>query len=258
MLTENHRKVLTSELMCQEQAVPEMADIVVVFHNQQEHLQTCLNRIAAGTTNYRLHLWDNASDSGCRKLALSARPATLIRRADNWGFVRPNNILAAETKSPYLILLNSDAFVLPGWKEALLGWLQRHPECGSVGFQGGRLTAGGFGGGDVHGECEYVHGWCVAVRRETIQSGLFDERFEFCHCEDSDLGLRLRAEGLVNYALHLRLADHVGSATMQSLGDDDRPRLARTFHENHAKFAAKWADRLPKHPTLAASVVNHR
>lgn len=208
----------------------------MVVHNQPDVVRRCLESLRDNTRNYKLYVWDNASDAETSGLIKNCH--RYHRSEKNVGFIIPNNRLAAEGDSPYIILLNSDTVVRPGWKESLIGHLENN-DTALVGFQGGIIDGRGVGVGTAYGDkIDYVAGWCMAMRRTTYEEhGLFDEQFEFAYAEDSDLSYRLKSRGLKIYALHLALVDHVGGATIKSLNDD---HIKVSFTENHKKFAAKW------------------
>lgn len=57
----------------------------------------------------------------------------LLRSAENTGFSGGNNMGIKSQRADYYLLLNSDAYVLPGAIEALLETARGHPEAGVVG-----------------------------------------------------------------------------------------------------------------------------
>jgi GT2 family glycosyltransferase len=162
---------------------------------------------------------DNASTDGTPQAVAEAAPgATLIEAAENLGFAAGSNRGAALASGHLLLLLNPDAVVAPGFRDAIelpvvegRGWAAWQ---GLVTTDGGRLVnsrggavhftgiawAGGAGepveDGDGAGiEPGFVSGACLAVPSAVFEdSGRLAEPF-FLYQEDVDLSLRLRLAG---------------------------------------------------------------
>ena len=221
---------------------PAEIDILMVAHNQPELVKNSLDSLKATTPDYHLYLYDNASDAETADILKSAdlRGGRLIRSEENLGFLKPNNILAAIGTSPYIILLNTDIYCLPGWWEPLIGCLQNYPDVGVTGYLGGCLNHQGVGTSPAWGyDVDYISGWCLAIRRDDYKKfGLFDEiNLEFAYCEDADLCFRLREAGLTTYAFGLNLVWHKGHATSLSI---DSKVLGGPFARNHAYMQRRW------------------
>ena len=238
---ERYRDEMILELRCMQSAQPASKDILIVIHNELPYVEKCIESVRQNTENYQLYLWDNASDSITRQYLKSIKDAVLVEHDENIGFGEPNNRLAAMGSGEYLILLNSDTLTFAGWAEALVGWLQQHPECAEVGFLGGLLDEDGKGGRATWGsKIDYVMGFCACISRETYQQyGLFDPVYKFAYCEDADLSLRLRSAEKDLHALHLMLIHHYENRTIRSVvskGVD----VDSTFTANHAILRDRW------------------
>jgi GT2 family glycosyltransferase len=222
-------------------------DILIVVRDQLDYLRQCIDSVQQFTRNFHLYIWDNGSGAATqaylRDLKLAHQGAVdVVRVESNRGCVEPNNQLAALGSGEYLILLNSDTKMSEGWDQAMIGWLQAHPECASVGYMGvvldeeGEYRTAGFGDG-----IDFVAGWCACISRATYQEfGLFDPHFQFSHWEDADLGLRLQAAGKSTYALHLGLVHHYWHKTTQALPAEEKIRLDRYAVDNFNYFRQKW------------------
>ena len=162
---------------------------------------------------------DNASSDGTPQAVAEAAPgATLIEAGENLGFAAASNRGAALASRDLLLLLNPDAVVGSGFRDAIelpltegRGWAAWQ---GLVTTDGGRLVnsrggavhftgiawAGGAGepveGGDGAGiEPGFVSGACLAVPSAVFEDiGGLAEPF-FLYQEDVDLSLRLRLAG---------------------------------------------------------------
>lgn len=197
-----------------------LATIVVVTFNSAKWLERQLMALEAqAEKSWRLIVIDNASRPEERPRA-SELPAsaTLIQSEVNIGFAAANNLAASHASSPYLALLNPDAFPEPGWLAALIATAQQYPEAAAIGSTqlrdgaadtfdgtGDVLHASGIAYRSNHGQpasspppLAETFSACAAamlIRRDAFEAvGGFDERF-FCYFEDIDLGFRLRLAG---------------------------------------------------------------
>jgi GT2 family glycosyltransferase len=238
-LPENCRKTLIKELTYEHTSKNVQKDIVIVVRNQYDSIAHCLESIKKNTTNYRLFIWDNASDTETQELLKSYNPHCLRRSDTNLGFIEPNNQLVALTSSPIIVLLNSDVHVRLGWDNALVGALSHYD---IVGYEGSLLDENGKGFYPAWGdEIDYVSGWCLAFSRQLYDHiGLFDnQHLKFAYCEDSDFCLRAKSAGYKVYALHLDYAFHEGSKTIKAVQYEQD--VTETFHQNHEYMRLKWS-----------------
>jgi len=243
-------EIIFQELYCQR--VYEMTgsndakDIIVVVHDQLDFVKKCIDSLYLNTKNFNLYLWDNNSMAPTREcleeVAKTNDNVVLVRHSENIGFIAPNNELARHGKSPYIILLNSDTEVYPGWDTALIGWLKENPKCALVGYQGGTLDPDGRGwSGARYGDfLDYVCGWCLCLGRHTFNRyGLFDEKnLSFAYGEDSDLSLRLQEAGFNIHSLHIKLVKHYGNVT--SLEVQREMDTSYSFKRNHEYIRKRW------------------
>lgn len=238
--TNDLRSDLKTELKHQQLYKKEQKDIIIVVHNAYAHIKRCLNSLSKYTKDYNLFLWDNASSENTSELLNSYDYNTIVRSKTNLGFIKPNNYLCKIGKSPYVILLNSDTVLSPGWDEALIGYLQAESNCGIVGYQGGILDQNYIGYRfDYGSNIDYVCGWGLCFRRNMLnETYLFDEDLKFAYGEDSDFSLRVKELGYKIYALHLNYVKHVGCATIKSVMKKNN--VLSSFHHNHEILKKKW------------------
>lgn len=114
------------------------ADIVVCVHNAGEDVRACLDSIVESTNlvNNGLTLVDDGSDEPARRLLeeFSSRyPARLIRNEEARGYTVAANQGIAASEHPYVVLLNSDTVVGPGWLEKLIHCAETMPDVAVVG-----------------------------------------------------------------------------------------------------------------------------
>jgi GT2 family glycosyltransferase len=220
-------------------------DILIVVHNQLQYLQACIESIRAETEDYHLYVWDNGSDREMKSWLENQKDLHLFRSEENLGFIIPNNRLAEQSRSPYLILLNSDTIALQNWDKAIISHLQNG--YSQVGYSGGYLDdecrGRKFGFGE---EVDFIPGWCFGISRTTFERfGLFDEQnLTFAYGEDADLSLRLKEQGLTVRALHLDLVYHHQNVTIKEVvkGRD----CHKSFLDNHLYLKSRWETYLGK------------
>jgi N-acetylglucosaminyl-diphospho-decaprenol L-rhamnosyltransferase len=205
--------------------------IIVVSFNTRELLRACLDSIHAATTGRRCEtiVVDNASSDGSAEMvAMSFPGVALIRNERNLGFAAANNQAMAVSRGRYLLLLNSDAVLLPTTLPALLTFMEQHPRCGLAGaqllnpdgsFQASYADFPTLVGelllmttlarlfrpptfpsypaeeSQVTREVDWVFGACMVVRRAAVEAiGGLDEDY-FMYSEETDWCYRLRQAG---------------------------------------------------------------
>lgn len=252
-----------------------VASVIVVSHNTREELLACLGSLETITVPIEVVVVDNASEDGSAD-AVEARfaPVRLLRNGENVGFGRANNRGLAETRAPFVLLLNSDAELRAGCLETLLRILRERPEVGIVAprtveadgavqvsfgadltpmsewrqrrrVEGVRrrrsdaLQAAAAAASREH-EPDWVSGSCLLARREALAAvGGFDEGY-FLYEEDADLCRRVRAAGWrILFTPAAEAVHHKG----RSVGrDPERARLE--YQRSHVRYYARHNGRV--------------
>jgi len=109
--------------------------IVVNWNLPQDTIACVHSLFAAGAEPGRVIIVDNGStDDSLAQLqqAFGAR-IWLIPSPTNLGFAGGNNLGLAAAQGRYLLLLNSDAEVMPGALAALVAFMDAHPDAGACG-----------------------------------------------------------------------------------------------------------------------------
>ena len=213
---------------------PEVSVLVPVY-GQEEIVLGALDALARNTPPiYELIVVDNASPGGLgERLAAGIENARVIRNTENRGFGGGCNQAADLATARVLVFLNSDAFGHPGWLPPLLGALSRErtgaaaprvlnqdgtlQEAGCLVFANAHTRFNGLGDDPRRSEyrfprrVDYASAVCLAVKRRAFHdAGGFDPAFGLGYCEDVDLCLRLRQNGLdtvyepASVVMHLR------------------------------------------------------
>ncbi len=239
------------------------ASIIILTYNNREYTRLCLESIYAHTEapDFEVILVDNASTDDTpaflQDFASQKSNVKLILNQENAGFSRGNNQGAAAAEGEYLVLLNNDTVVTPGWLSGLIRHLQ-DPSTGMVGpvtnAAGNesriRVDYQGLTGmqafarqytrehANERREIRMLALFCTALRRSVYEEiGPLDERFGFGMFEDDDYSLRMKEKGYRLLCAEDVFVHHWGSAGFSSTAFE---RYWHTFQENRQKFEDKW------------------
>ena len=240
--------------------------IVIVSYNGLELIRACLDSILADTSypRYRVVVVDNASDDAVRTYLRSVQQTEprvrVILNDTNVGFAAANNVgLRDLGDSEFIVLLNNDTVVPPGW----LGRLLRHarkPEVGLVGpvtnWTGNeaRIEVPYSDVADMPAfaeaytrahqgqafEIKMLAMYCVAMRRAVFeQIGPLDERFGQGLFEDEDYARRIKGAGYKVLCAEDAFVHHHGRA---SFGKLPLPEYDALFARNRRLYEEKWGE----------------
>ena len=163
----------------------------------------------------------------------------------NLGWVGGCNLGLSCSKGDYLLLLNDDVTVTPGWLGRLLGTMGRYPDVGLVGpvtnfAAGPQQVPADYEPTDHWGETQEVEvlmGFCLLMRRAVYERvGGLDERFGLGNFDDNDFCLRAMMAGFKARIVRDCWVHHEGGATFRELGID----YAASLTNNRAAFCDKW------------------
>jgi N-acetylglucosaminyl-diphospho-decaprenol L-rhamnosyltransferase len=228
--------------------------VIVVNYNTAHLLERCIDalRIASAGLEVGMVIVDNASrDDSVAVIRRLLPDGTLIQNTQNVGFGRANNQALAHCSGRYVLLLNSDAFVLADTLRVSLAYMDATPACGVLGVQSvdeagrrqfaGRifptpwqdfiLHTGLFSrlalphavphqtlAGNRVVDSDWVVGCYYMVRQEVIkQVGLFDPRY-FLYFEEVDHCRAVKAAGWKVECLLDTSVIHEGGASAESEG----------------------------------------
>ena len=106
--------------------------VIVVNWNRRDLLRACLKSLELQTkSDFEITVVDNGSMDGSPEMVDREYPGVrLIRNRENRGFCAANNQGIQVSQAEYIALLNNDAEAEAGWLEALLGAIERRPDCG--------------------------------------------------------------------------------------------------------------------------------
>ena len=199
--------------------------VIIVNWNTRDLLASCLQSVIDTADDLALEILvvDNASTDGSVEMVQERFPqVSLIQNSENLGFARANNRGIRASHGRYVLLLNSDAQLVPGALSAMVRCLDAEADVGITGvrlmfpdgtpqFLYGRFPnlRGEFRALfglhrrdlswwdklDQPREVDWVAGTCLMARRAMLdQVGLLDERF-FMFSEEVDLCFRAARAG---------------------------------------------------------------
>lgn len=210
--------------------------IIIVNYNTVDYLRECLSSIYTYSQETpEVIVVDNASQDGSCEMVRNEFPqVSLIQSPTNLGFGVANNLGVTHATKPYVLLFNSDAYLITDTPKILTDYLDEHPDvscvCPRVVLpKTGVVQAKTFGfrpalknifmqcmglnrifpkyplfqgtDGDFRWAKEMEVGWvsgvCMCIRKhDYVNSGGFDTRF-FMYCEDVELCMKLAKYGKI-------------------------------------------------------------
>lgn len=189
------------------------------------YLPDCLASLEALEESFAVCVVDNGSTDGSvewlQAYEQKQKPVQTVFLPENTGFCGAVNTGIRQTDTPYVLLLNNDTRVLPGFVQALEQNLDTHPDTFSAAAKmlvmkqpellddaGDLYCALGwaYGRGKGKPETDYNQpakifaacgGACIYRRSVLDEIGVLDEN-HFAYLEDVDLGYRAQIFGYVN------------------------------------------------------------
>jgi GT2 family glycosyltransferase len=221
--------------------------IVILNYNGKHWLEQFLPSVlATDYPTFDVLVADNAStDDSLAFLAAHYPSVRTLALPENYGFAEGNNRAMAAVHTPYLVLLNSDVAVTPGWLGPLVARAEAQPRL--AGLQPKILAytqpthfeyagaAGGYldllaiplcrgrvlhilepdeGQYDTYQSCFWATGACLFLRTSVVQEvGLFEPAY-FAHMEEIDFCWRAQRAGWQFACEPASVVYHVGGGTL--------------------------------------------
>ena len=257
-----------------------LTSIITLTHNQLEYTKKFIESIFTHTKEpFELIVVDNGSTDGTveyletefegqrsedegRKSEIGEQRAEvrIIKNKENLGFAAGNNQGMAAARGNYILLMNNDIVVTPGWLERMISCAEKNPRIGIVGpmsnyVSGPQLvenvtydiqTLNGLEDfatkfSDQHGEQSQrflrVVGFCMLIKRAVINRiGGMDASYGLGNFEDDDFSLRATLASFESWIAKDCFIHHFGSRTFIGAKIDYRESLSR----NWEIFKGKW------------------
>jgi len=227
--------------------------IIIVNWNTRELLEQCIQSVITTIKDisYEVIVIDNGSTDDSQAMVSQRFPfVKLIRNSTNLGFTKANNQAIKISNGQYILLLNSDALLLPKTVYYLISLAESRPSIAIIGTQwlnpNGSFQASYNDFPNLGTEfllltgltrffysryypsrppqeidqaiaCDWVGGACLLVRMSAIkQVGLLDENF-FMYAEEMDWCLRMQCAGWeVFYHPQAKIIHYAGQSAKRS------------------------------------------
>ena len=232
-------------------------DVIVCVHNALDDVRTCLSSLVTySAPKCNIIIVDDGSNDETRdylRAFCEDQGASLLRNEIAKGYTLAANQGMRASSAGYIVLLNSDTIVTPGWLEKLVACAQSDNKIGLVGplsntaswqsipkiEEDGDWAKNPLPEGlsildtsaivakysnQVYPRMSFLNGFCLLLRRELVEEiGFFDEEtFGRGYGEENDYCLRARKAGW-----DLALADdtYVFHAQSKSYSHEKRKKL---------------------------------
>lgn len=244
--------------------------IIIPIHNHILDTIFCLLFVSKQQTKYSFEVivGDDASTDDTASVLRGFKPGIVHERnTKNVGFLNNCNRCAQTAKGRYLVFLNNDTLVLPGWLEEIVKPLEDNPKIGLVGskllFEDIRLQeAGGIVWNDASAwnygrdsdatlpmynyvkDVDYCSGASLAIPSALWRKLKgFDELYSPAYYEDTDLAFRVREAGYRTiYQPKSALIHREGISHGRALSSG----IKQYLDINKIKFLRRWQQTLEK------------
>ncbi len=251
------------------------ASIVIPVYDQLHYTLRCLHSLmhSGDAAKFEVIVADDGSSDASAETLPHIDGLRYLRNRQNLGYIGACNAGAALARGQFLVFLNNDTLVQPGWLDALLSTFDTHPDTGLAGsklvYPDGRLQeAGGIvfsdGSAGNYGrfgnpsdprynfvrETDYCSGAAIAIARDVFAAlDGFDRHYAPAYYEDTDFAMRVRQRGLkVRYQPASVVVHYEGISS----GTDTGQGVKAYQITNQKKFRERWATALAQsHPSPA-------
>ena len=244
--------------------------VIVPVYNEIVQTIACLQAISQQRINvpYEVIVADDKSPDPFHKILERVDGLRYFRNSENLHFLRNCNQNAVHARGQYLVFLNNDTIVKPGWLQSLYDTFLEHGNVGVVGskliYPDGKLQeAGGILWEDASGwnwgkgqnashplynfvrDVDFVSGASLMIPTELWREiGGFSESLEKAYYEDADLCFRVRKMG---HRVLYQPSSEVTHIEGLSSGTDLTQGAKRYQVINHKTFFDDWKDTLKSH-----------
>ncbi|RRH74729.1 glycosyltransferase family 2 protein [Falsigemmobacter faecalis] len=245
--------------------------VIIPVYNQSPYTLACLRSLLVHDTTRRFEVIV-VDDCSTDDTALQMRRIPWVHylpQQVNGGFIASCNAGLARARGEYVLFLNNDTEVLPGWLDELSETFVNFPSAGLVGsvliYPNGVLQESGgivwrdgqpwnYGRNATPRDPQvsyarpvaYCSGASIMLPRALIEGfGGFDRHFAPAYYEDTDLAMKVREAGLTVMVQPLSKLIHYEGITSGT----DTTRGVKAYQVvNAEKFFARWQTTLQSHP----------
>lgn len=248
--------------------MPRVSVIILTFNNL-DLTRACLDSVLERSAypNLEVIVVDNASSDDTpaylEEFGRLHPEVKVVLNSENLGFAAGNNVGLSIATGDYLVVLNNDTVVTPGWVLSLLRHFQAVPSLGLLGPVTGNI------GNEARIEISYpdlshmpaealnytlahmgqrypmrnVAFFCVMLPRSTYERcGDISEDYGLGFFEDDDYCRKVEAEGLAIACAEDVFVHHHLSASFNKMNDEKRRALVE---RNKAIYEKKWGPWTP-------------
>lgn len=248
--------------------MPRVSVIILTFNNLGL-TRACIDSVLKRSDypNLEVIVVDNASTDGTpaylEEFGRQHPEIRVVLNSENLGFAAGNNVGLSIATGDYLVVLNNDTVVTPGWVLTLLRHFEREPSLGLLGPVTGNI------GNEARIEISYpdiahmpatalnytlahmgerypmksVAFFCTVLPRSTYERcGAISEDYGLGFFEDDDYCRKVEAEGLSIACAEDVFVHHHLSASFNKMNDEKRRALVE---RNKAIYEQKWGTWVP-------------
>lgn len=238
----------------------DLTSIIILTRDRLDLTKKCIESIVRHTdVPIEWVFVDNGSTDGTVNYLKNIDGAKVIVNEENKGFAAACNQGIKVAEGKFILLLNNDTVVTPGWLRNMHNWLQLDPSIGIIGPVSNFVAPIQRVDDAVYQTLEeldtyaksrsvifegrgfYPHrliGLCMLFSREVVDRiGGLDERFFPGNYEDDDFCIRARIAGYKLWVAQNVFIHHEGHGTFG--GRDIEYKLLSL--ENAEKFRKKWS-----------------
>jgi GT2 family glycosyltransferase len=247
-----------------------LVSVIIPCYNSVEYTLNCIRSLLDHETRYTFEIIavDDCSTDETPQILPQLASVRYVRNDENMGFIHTCNNGAAAARGEYVLFLNSDTLVLPGWLDELVDTFSNFFNVGLVGskllYPDGRLQEAGciiwndgsawnYGRGDdpfkpefnYARQADYCSGASIIVPRGLFNElGMFETLYTPAYCEDMDLALKVSTHGFKVMYQPLSTVIHFEG---MSCGTDIQDGVKRYQVGNLEKCYQRWQDTLATH-----------
>ena len=196
------------------------SSIMIVARNAGRVLSECVESVRRSTSDYEIIIMDNASTDGSIEMVRFGRDVRLLRFSSNLGHSRAFNVGIREARGRFIVNLDLDTILTPGWLDRLVEAAQGSNSIGMVApkllrpgnppvldstghvyqFQTGLARDRGQGERDFgqYDDWTELVSCCFAavlIKREVLENIGLPDPHMFTVFSDVDFGLRAKLAG---------------------------------------------------------------
>jgi GT2 family glycosyltransferase len=258
----------TAKLHFKKTANPKTS-IVIPVYNKWRYTYSCLEALLENIkgAEYEVIVVDDCSSDETPEMMKKIENAVYVRNEKNLGFTGSCNAGAKKATGKYVVFLNNDTHILPGWLESLVETFEKNENVGLAGsklvYPDGRLQeAGGIVWKNEHvwnygrfkdpenfefnylKDVDYCSGASIMLPKKLFDElGGFDSRYAPGYFEDTDLAFKVRQAGFRTVYQPKSEVIHFEGV---SNGKDLKKGVKRYQEVNKEKFFSRWKEVLEK------------